>query len=306
MTALQVMLSMTRQAAQPVRSKAPAGIRLGSAEDDGADWSISATIRSIAASLRSDKEALSPRKPSLNLGASSLDTAFAVMKGVIEVVHQIKQGLVRAAEPYADRSRIQTDIAALQGQLESLARSASFNGHNLLSTDSSARGYNATTSVVASLSSDPTGAVSIRTIDIDQSKIKLFDATRRAADKGILDFVDAATGFSVRSLAVSALTDSDADMTKLAELAAQVDAAIQSIGAAASTLGAIQARINLQANCSAIHLGRPALDMAAPADANMNEASTTLNALPSEQQLRNQPLLVANQDSQLILKLFGD
>ena len=40
-------------------------------------------------------------------------------------------------------------------------------------------------------------------------------------------------------------------------------------------------------------------------DADMNQASTRLNALQTQQQLGIQALSVANQNSQIILKLFG-
>jgi flagellin len=40
-------------------------------------------------------------------------------------------------------------------------------------------------------------------------------------------------------------------------------------------------------------------------DADMNEASTRLQALQTQQQLGIQSLSIANQNTQLILKLFG-
>jgi flagellin len=40
-------------------------------------------------------------------------------------------------------------------------------------------------------------------------------------------------------------------------------------------------------------------------DADMNQASTRLNALQTQQQLGIQSLSIANQNSQMILKLFG-
>ena len=40
-------------------------------------------------------------------------------------------------------------------------------------------------------------------------------------------------------------------------------------------------------------------------DADMNEASTRLQALQTQQQLGVQSLAIANQNSQMILKLFG-
>ncbi len=113
------------------------------------------------------------------------------------------------------------------------------------------------------------------------------------------------TNMSVSNLNISALTDSTADQTTLSNLTSQVDTAIQSITSAASTLGATQTRISLQtafvSNLSdAITSGVGSL-----VDADMNQASTKLQALQTQQQLGVQSLNIANQNSQLILKLFG-
>jgi flagellin len=297
MTALQA-LSATRRAAQPARSKAPTGVRLGGAENEAAYWSI-------AAAIRSDDGASSSAKGALNLDASPLGLACAAMNSIIHVMGEIKLLLAGVAEACADRRKAQARIAALQGQLQSIANSASFGGQNFLSTDSSAAGYNATKSVVASFSRDSTGSVSIGTIDIDQAKLKLFDATSAPANKGILDLIDATTGFSVYNLDISAMTNSDADLTRLARLAKQVEIAIQSITEAASMLLAIQSRINLQADFATSLSDPNAPAVTALADANPVETSTISRTSRTQRRLRNQSLSIANQHSELILKLFA-
>ncbi len=125
------------------------------------------------------------------------------MTATISVMDQIKSDLVTAAEPGVDRTKIQTDITALQGQLQSIANSASFNGENWLSVNSGVAGYNASKSVVASFSRDTTGAISIGTITVDTSQTKLYDANNQS---GILDTVNGATNMSVATLNISALT----------------------------------------------------------------------------------------------------
>src|SRR6185437_8214593 len=62
-----------------------------------------------------------------------------------------------------------------------ISNSASFNGENWLSVDSSAPGYNSTKSIVASFSRDSTGALTIGTIAVDTSMTKTYDAASTTA-----------------------------------------------------------------------------------------------------------------------------
>jgi flagellin len=74
---------------------------------------------------------------------------------------------------------------------------------------------------------------------------------------------------------------------------------------AASTLGSVKARITSQQ--SFVTSLKTSIDqgIGSLVDADMNAASTKLQALQTQQQLGVQSLSIANQSSQLILKLFG-
>ncbi|SDR61170.1 flagellin [Rhizobiales bacterium GAS191] len=294
MTALQA-LSQTQKALTQTQTQISSGLRVASAEDNAAYWSIATT-------MRSDKDALSSVQDSLSLGGSTVGVANAAMNSTISVMDKIKSDLVTAAEPGVDRSKIQTDISALQGQLQSIANSASFNGENWLAVNSAMPGYNATKSVVASFSRDTTGAISIGTITVNSALTKLYDSNNQS---GILDTVNGTTNMSVATLNVAGLTDSAADQTTLSQLTTQVDTAIQSITSAAATLGATQTRINLQATFVSSLSDAITSGVGSLVDADMNQASTKLQALQTQQQLGIQSLSIANQNSQLILKLFG-
>src|SRR6516225_6942451 len=161
MTALQ-SLAQTQRDLNTVQSKISTGLKVASASDNAAYWSIATT-------MRSDNEALSSVQDSLNLGASTVGVANSAMTAIVSIMDQMKSDLVTAATPGVDRSKIQSDITALQAQLKSISTSASFNGENWLSADSTAAGYNANKSIVASFSRDATGAISIGTIGVDTS-----------------------------------------------------------------------------------------------------------------------------------------
>jgi len=294
MTALQA-LAQTEQSLNTTQSQISTGERVADASDNAAYWSIATT-------MRSDNGALSSVDDSLNLGSATVGVADTALTSVISVMDQIKDDLVSAAEPGVDKTKIQTNIDALQAQLSSIANSASFNGINWLSVNSGTAGYSPTANVVSSFSRDSTGSITVSTITIDTSSTKLYDANGQS---GILDSVSSTTGESVANMDISALTDSTTDQATLSELTSQVDAAIQSITSAASTLGATKTRIDIQTNFVSALSDAITSGVGSLVDADMNEASTRLQALQTQQQLGVQSLSIANQQTTLILKLFG-
>ncbi|MGO9473486.1 MAG: flagellin [Rhodomicrobium sp.] len=111
------------------------------------------------------------------------------------------------------------------------------------------------------------------------------------------------TGASIENMNISNLTGSSADMATLNAYQQQVDAAISSVASAASTLGTAQSRIKAQSSFvsslqTSINDGVGSL-----VDADLNAASTRLQALQVQQQLGVQSLTIADQSSQAILKL---
>ncbi len=293
MTALQ-SLTQTMKNLETTQSRISTGFRVANAVDNAAYWSIATT-------MRSDHSALSTVKDALNLGASTIDVAYTGLKSAIDVTSQIKSKLTAAAQPGIDRTKIQAEVTQLQKQLQSISQSAVFSGQNWLSVDSGAVGFNATKSIVASYQHDAAGAVSITTIDLDISGIKLFDAN---GSIGILDTVDGGTSASVFSLDISILTDSPADLTMLNDMTKQVDAAIASMTSAGSDLGSVKARVGLQQSFVTSLMASIDKGIGALIDADMNEESTRLQALQVQQQLGVQALSIANQSSQSILSLF--
>ncbi|WP_289298677.1 flagellin, partial [uncultured Reyranella sp.] len=79
---------------------------------------------------------------------------------------------------------------------------------------------------------------------------------------------------------------------------------LQSMTSAAADLGSVKMRIELQENF--VNKLTDSLDKGVGrlVDAEMNEESTRLKALQTQQQLAVQALSIANNDSQSILSLF--
>lgn len=294
MTALQ-SLTQTNKSLLQTQSRISTGMRVATAEDNAAYWSIATT-------MKSDNKALSTVADALGLGAATVDVAYTAIDSAIDVVSEIKAKLVAAREPGVDRGKIQSEITELQNQLESISDSATFSGENWLSVDSSATGYNATKTVVSSFTRSG-GAVSIGTISIDITATELYDS---ADQSGILD-VDRTVGgstFKISTIDISALTDAAADLVILEEYIQGVDDSIAEMTDAATNLGAVKQRIGLQTDFVKALMDAIDRGVGQLVDADMNEESTRLQALQVQQQLGVQSLSIANQSSQSILSLF--
>ena len=82
-------------------------------------------------------------------------------------------------------------------------------------------------------------------------------------------------------------------------------AALSAVTTYAATIGATQDRLTNASNLNSQLTTNYSTGVAGLVDANMNTASTQLQALQTQEQLGIQALSIANQNSQLILKLFN-
>ncbi|HWK67453.1 MAG TPA: flagellin [Rhizobiaceae bacterium] len=304
MTALKSLQS-TNKNLETTQNRISTGLRVAEAKDNAAYWSI-------ATSMRSDNSSLSTVKDALGFGAAQVDTAYTGTNAAHQVVNQIKDKIISAMTPGLDKAKIQSEIKELQGQLKSIADSASFAGENWLSVDSSATDYVANKEIVASFTRGAGGAISVGTLTVDTSQTKLFDASATSgATKGLLDSdidVDASTAtgaaYSAFTFSIATLDVTTIDAAALETVVNEVVKVAGKLETSAATLGAAKTRIDLQNEF--IGSLRDAIDrgVGTLVDADMNEESTRLQALQVQQQLGIQALSIANGNSQQILSLF--
>jgi flagellin len=300
-TALQT-LTLTNQKLDVTQSRVSTGMRVATAMDNAAYWSIATT-------MRSDSAALSTVEDALGLGSATVDVMYTAMETAINLVSEIKKKLVAAREPGVDKTKVQTEITELQRELNGIATAAVFSGENWLVVNSSSTGYNPTKQVVASFSRSG-GVITIGTVSLNINSIKLYDSSTTV--DGTLDGTRNSAGAlsttgtlaSVGSLSISALTDSAADVLTLESYMAGADAALAEMTSAATSLGAVQARLTLQKNFISSLMEAIDQGIGQLVDADMNEESTKLQALQVQAQLGIQSLSIANQNSQNILTLF--
>ncbi|WP_105381484.1 flagellin N-terminal helical domain-containing protein [Neorhizobium alkalisoli] len=183
MAALQTLRGIDRNM-EITQARVSSGMRVQTAADNAAYWSIATT-------MRSDNHALSTIQDALGLGAAKVDTAYAAMESAIDTVMEIKSKIVAAYGVGANRNKIQEEITQLQEQLKSIADSATFSGENWLQDYISDGGTNAqekpvVKQVVASFTRTASGEVAVKTVDytLDSSTV-LFDLN--GGKLGILD-----------------------------------------------------------------------------------------------------------------------
>ena len=296
MTALAT-LNNTNNEMLRTQNRVATGLRVATAADNAAYWSIATT-------MRSDNMALSTVQDALGLGAATADVAIAGLNTAIDISSQIKAKLVAARAPGVDRAKIQSEIEELQSSLQNTVDAASFSGENWLSVDSTGP---TTKSLVASLSRHSTGAISIATITVDIGATGSMLVDSSGGGVGILDQSRSVTSggtYTILNLDISSLTDSAADLTDLEDYIDGIDDAISSMTDAGTVLGAAKSRIDTQKDFVSTLMDAIDTGIGQLVDADMNAESTRLQALQVRQQLGVQALSIANQSAQMILRLF--
>jgi flagellin len=296
MAALSTLRSINNDM-ETTQNRISSGMRVETAADNAAYWSIATT-------MRSDNKALSTVQDALGLGAAKVDVAYTGMNAAIEVVSEIKAKIVAASEPGVDKAKVQKEIVELQNQLTSISDSASFNGVNWLKADLDDADFVADQQVVGSFTRDASGAVSIQTLTYTLGADSVLFGG--ATTTGLLDTEETTTGngaatFTIANLDIS--TDG-LDATDIAEMLSFVDAQLQTMTDSAANLGALNKRISMQEDFVANLMDSIDSGVGRLVDADMNEESTRLKALQTQQQLGIQALSIANNSSQNILSLF--
>ncbi|MGV8938417.1 MAG: flagellin [Allorhizobium sp.] len=308
--ALDTLRSITKSL-DTTQGRISSGYKVNDASDNAAYWSIATT-------MRSDNKALGTVQDALGLGAAKTDTAYTGMEAAINVVTEIKAKLVAAREPGVDKDKINKELTELKSQLGSISESASFSGENWLYNESTTAA--GTKEMVGSFVRSADGTVSVGLLSFDTSTSTLIDTND--ATKGLLtknftvDVDDGSTaGTTMTYFLVDATSTTSASGTEVTLSSAttddQVEGMISAVDAmlldmtdSAATLGATKSRIDTQNEFVADLMDVIDTGVGRLVDADMNEESTRLKALQTQQQLGIQALSIANSSSENILSLF--
>ena len=312
---------------EKTQGRISSGYRVAKAADNAAYWSIATT-------MRSDVSALSTTMDAMGLAAAKTDTTYAGLEQAIDLVKTIKSKLVAAAELTADKDKVNKEITELKNQLVSAAASSSFSGENwLYNTSTVAVG---TKEMVGSFTRNADGTISVQTINFDASKSVLCD--KSSAARGLLtgsvgvtyttttqtnttnaqgvriqvqtnttavsNFflvnLTSTTSASGTEIKISSTTSAN----DLQNMTNAVEKILTTLTDVAAQLGAVQNRVNTQNTFVKNLVDVMQKGVGRLVDADMNEESTRLKALQTQQQLGIQSLSIANTNAENILQLF--
>ncbi len=261
MAALQY-LNQTNSQLLETENAVNSGQKVATARDNGAIYAIAQNMRGNVAGYNAVSD-------SLNRGTSVVDTALAAAQSVSDLLIEMKQNSLSAADVSLDassRTQLANDFKAMSDQITTIVTNARFNGINLVD--------GGTDNVTAMASPNDTS-----------QRITVLHQNMTLAALNI-----APGGYT--------------DQPSASDMVAVISAAIGTVNSALSSLSAGAKKYSIQAGfvskmTDALNSGIGNL-----VDANMAQESARLTALQTKQQLGVQALSIANQAPQAILSLF--
>jgi len=259
-------LNETTRALENTQNKINTGLKISSAKDNAA-------IFSIAQKLRGDLKGYNAVKQSLDRSISTADIALAAAGSISDLLIEMKEKTVAAADVGLDatsRAALAEDFNSLRDQITTIVANAEFNGTNIVD--------GGTDLIVAITNPNATQTISI--------------AHQNLALGGGNVSVTAATTITTQALASTALglisTSLDA-----------VSVVLTKLGAGSKSMESQRVFADKISDTIEIGIGNLV-------DANMAKESANLQALQVKQQLGVQALSIANRAPQSILSMFGN
>jgi len=240
------------------------GLKVATAKDDGAIYAIAQNQRGAVAGFSSVIN-------SLNNGSSAIDVALSAGQSVSDLLIQLKQKALSAADPSLDtasRQALNANFTALRDQIATIVKNAVFNNFNLVD--------GSTNQVQALASADGT-----RRITAQAQNMKLSGA--------------------IVTLKTTATVSTQA---KASAMISVIQTSLTNVNSALAKLSSGAAKFSIQATFTQKLSDTLTAGIGNLVDANMAQESAMLQSLQVKQQLGVQALSIANQAPQTILSLF--
>ena len=257
-------LTATQGTLNKVQSAINSGMRVANARDNGAIYAIAQNQRGSVAGYESVIN-------SINNGTSAIDVALSAGQSISDLLIQMKQKALQAADASLDstsRNAINADFTALRDQITTIVKNAVFNGFNLVD--------GSTTQITALASSDGERRITTSAQNLSLS----------------------GTIVTLKS------TSSVSTQAKASTLIATIQTSLTNVNSALAKLSAGAAKFSIQANFAQKLSDVLTAGIGNLVDANMAKESALLQSLQVKQQLGVQALSIANQAPQTVLALF--
>ena len=257
-------LNNTSKQLETTQTHINTGLKISSAKDNAA-------VFSIAQKLRGDLKGLNAVKQSLDRGISTVDVALAAAGAISDLLLEMKEKAVAAADQGLDtisRNALSQDFTALRDQITTIVENATFNGTNLID--------GGTDAIVAITNADATQTLTVshQTLTLSSTNIPI-----------------------TTSQAISTQASASAAVGDITTAINNLNAALTRLGSGSTALEQNRAFAGKLADVIEVGIGNLV-------DADMAKESANLQALQVKQQLGVQALSIANQSPQAILSLF--
>lgn len=319
-TALEVLRN-TQSNLNVAQRQMSSGLRVQTAKDDATYWTISTLTHSDIGGISSVQDAL-------GLAAATVSTASEGVTSAIDIVTKIRSKLVSAYEDSVDKTKLNDEISQLKEQLRSVGQSASFNGVNwivLQDGDDPTEPHR----IPGSLIRHTDGTVSVGMLDYEgatstsgtipstDARYLIDDQSSGSGGYGVLTSTAFATEASAAQnyvLISSKNGDTtgqveislDATTTKgaLTDMVNTVTAMLHQLSTIGSAFGSLETRVSLQSQFATNLSDSLTSGVGKLVDADMEQQSSKLLALQTQQQLGLQSLSIANASYNTVTQLF--
>ena len=257
-------LSSTQAQLNQTQSAINSGLKVANARDDGAVYAIAQNQRGNVAGYQSVMN-------SLNNATSAIDVALSAGQSISDLLIQMKQKALSAADSSLDtasRQAMNANFVALRDQITTIVKNAVFNGFNLVD--------GSTNQITALASADGT-----RRVTTSAQKMSL-----------------SSTIVTVKT------TNTISTQAKASTLVSVIQSSLTNVNSALAKLSAGAAKFSIQSTFAQKLSDTLTAGIGNLVDANMAQESASLQALQVKQQLGVQALSIANQAPQTILSLF--
>ena len=263
MVALQY-LNQTQSEMSVTQTAISTGLKVASAKDDGATYAI-------AQNMRGNVAGYSAVTDSINRGMSAVDVAMSAGQSISDLLVEMKQKALSAADVSLDtasRQALNADFVALRDQITTIVKNAIFNGFNLVD--------GSTNQITALASADGS-----RHITVNAQNLTLSGAIVTIKSTGVISTV-----------------------TKASTMVQTIQASLNNVNSALAKLSAGSKKFSIQLEFAQKLSDTLTTGIGHLVDADMAKESALLTSLQTKQQLGVQALSIANQSPSTILSLF--
>jgi flagellin len=264
LTALQ-NLNKTNDELGEVQNRVNTGLRISSAKDNAAIWSI-------AQGQRADIGALGAVKMSLQRATSIAEVSMTAGESISDLLVQLKEKVVAAMDTSLDstsRTALDSDFKSILKQIKQVYQNAQFDGANML---------------------DGSISPSIRFLANAEANAYITLAAQNMSLGGGIVTITAGSSLTTVTLATGVLALLNTSISN-------VNQALGSMGSQAKQIEAHNGFVGKLTDVLESGVG-------SLVDADLAKESARLQALQVQQQLGAQALSIANQSPQVILQLF--